>query len=185
MKGVFASWEDVYAEVYKSLSPGGWIEVADFDLGAFPMPSEDDGTVEHPMPTLRRVFAAGMQASFKSGRPLGLFYMNPSYLEEAGFTDIKTTYVNVPVGRWPKDPKQKSIGELMLVVLMETIESAAYRLLTKWGDKDKIWTIEEVKADLVVARQEMKDWCERAEKGEVEGWCATFKWITGRRSWHA
>jgi hypothetical protein len=68
---------------------------------------------------------------------------------------------------------------------METIESAAYRLLTKWGDKDKIWTIEEVKADLVVARQEMKDWCERAEKGEVEGWCATFKWITGRRSWHA
>jgi SAM-dependent methyltransferase len=185
MKGVFASWEDVYAEVYKSLTPGGWIEVADFDLGTVPMPSQDDGSFEHPMPTFRKIFAAGMEGSFKSGRPLGLFYMNPSYLEEAGFTDIKTTYVNVPVGRWPKDPKQKSIGELMLVVLMETFESAAYRLLIKWGDKDKRWTLEELEAELVVARQEMKDWCDRAEKGEVEGWCASFRWITGRRSWHA
>jgi SAM-dependent methyltransferase len=185
MRGVFTNWEAVYAEIYKSLSPGGWVEIADYDLGQVPMPPQTGDTAMYPMPTLRRLYAAGMEASFKSGRPLGTFYMNPSYLEEAGFTDIQTTHVNVPVGQWPKDEKQKSIGKLTLVVIMETIEAASLRLLTKWGDKERLWTEEEIKADLVIAQKEMVDWCERAERGEVEGWCASFKWITGRKSWHA
>jgi SAM-dependent methyltransferase len=185
MRGVFTHWEEVYAEIYKSLSPGGWVEVADYDLGQVPLPPQADGQAAYPMPTLRRLYAAGMEASFKSGRPLGTFYMNPSYLEEAGFIDIQTTHVNVPIGQWPKDEKQKSIGKLMLVVIMETFEAASLRLLTKWGDKDKVWTVEEIKADLMTAQQEMVDWCARAERGEVEGWCASFKWITARKSWHA
>jgi hypothetical protein len=32
MKGSFSHWEEVYAEIHKSLSPGGWIEVADWDV---------------------------------------------------------------------------------------------------------------------------------------------------------
>ena len=185
MKGVFGHWEEVYAEIFKSLSPGGWVEIADYDLGQIPLPPESSGSSEMPMPTVRKLYAAGMEASFKSGRPMGTFYMHPSYLEEAGFTDIQTTTVNVPVGKWPQDETQKSIGKLMLVVLMETFEAGLLRPLTKYGDKEKIWTVEEIMADIAVARQEVADWGARAERGEVEGWCASFKWITGRKSWQS
>ncbi|KAH3976209.1 hypothetical protein HBH98_160710 [Parastagonospora nodorum] len=186
MKGAFTHWEEVYAEIYKSLSPGGWVEIADWDLGQVPpLSSPTTGTPSVlPLPTLRKIYAAGIEASFKSGRPLGTFYMHPSYLEEAGFTDIQTTHVNVPVGQWHQDEAQKSIGKLMLVVVMETFELGLPRLLTKWGDKEKVWTIEEIQEALELARQEILDWSEKAEKGEVEGWCASLKWITGRKSWH-
>ncbi|KAL5121651.1 hypothetical protein ACEQ8H_000337 [Pleosporales sp. CAS-2024a] len=186
MKGAFTHWEEVYAEIYKSLSPGGWIEVADWDLGQMPaltLPESGGGSVLS-LPTLRKIYASGIEASFKSGRPLGTFYMHPSYLEEAGFTDVQTTQVNVPVGPWHKDEAQKSMGKLMLVVVMETFELGLLRLLTKWGDKERRWTLEEVREALTVTRQELLEWSEKAERGEVEGWCASLKWITGRKSWH-
>lgn len=186
MKGTFAHWEEVYAEIYKSLSPGGWIEVADYDLGQVPLPASTDQTPSaYPMPTLRKLYAAMMEASFKSGRPLGTFYMHASYLEEAGFTDIQTTHVNVPIGQWADDETQRSIGKLMLVIVMETFEASLLRLLTKWGDKERVWSAEEVRSAIEAAQQEVGDWCRRAEEGEVEGWCASFKWITARKSWHA
>ncbi|KAJ4322194.1 hypothetical protein N0V94_002542 [Neodidymelliopsis sp. IMI 364377] len=185
MKGSFAHWEEVYAEIHKSLSPGGWIEVADWDMGAVPV---DHATAEpstFPLPTLRKLYASVMEASFKSGRPVGLFYMHPSYLEEAGFTDIQSTHVNIPIGQWAGDEEQKRMGKTMLVVLMEGLEASVLRLLTKYGDEEKIWSAEEVRADVERAQQEIADWIERSERGEVEGWCASFKWITGRKSWHA
>jgi SAM-dependent methyltransferase len=185
MTGAFAHWEEVYAEIYKSLSPGGWVEIADFDMGHVPLSPQHGDSTELPLPTVRKIMAAGMEASFKSGRPLGLFYMHPSYLEEAGFTDIQTTHVNVPVGQWHEDAAQKSIGKLMLGVVLEMFESVNLRNLTKWGDKHRLWTEAELAADREVAQQEILDWCARAERGEVEGWCLNFKWITGRKSRHA
>lgn len=185
MKGSFSHWEEVYAEIYKSLSPGGWIEVADWDMGAVPIDHATSDPSTFPVPTLRKLCASMMEASFKSGRVLGLFYMHPTYLEEAGFTDIKTTHVNVPIGQWAEDEEQKSIGKLMLVVIMEGFEASLLRLLTKYGDKERIWSAEEVRAGIACAQQEIANWVERSERGEAEGWCASFKWITGRKSWHA
>jgi len=183
MKGVFTHWEEVYAEIHKSLSPGGWVEIADYDLGHIPLPP-DSSSGEAALPTLRKLYAATMEASFKSGRPLGTFYMHPSYLEEAGFESITTTQVNVPVGPWPQDEAQKSIGKLMLVVVMETFEAGLLRLLTKYGDKERVWSVEEVRVWSEAAQREIVEYSERAERGEVEGWCACFKWITGRKGWH-
>jgi SAM-dependent methyltransferase len=186
MKGTFTHWEDVYAEIYKSLSPGGWIEVADWDLGSVPLgPEHTKDPANLPMPTLRKLYAGAMEASFRSGRPLGLYYMNPSYLEEAGFVDIQTTHVNVPVGQWSDDEAQKSIGKMMFVLGMETFEPLCLRLLTQWGSKSRVWTAEEVRANCEMAQREVREWVEKSERREVEGWCASFKWVTARKSWHS
>ncbi|KAF1832781.1 acid phosphatase/Vanadium-dependent haloperoxidase [Decorospora gaudefroyi] len=193
MTGAFTHWEEVYAEIYKNLSPGGWIEVADWDLGNLQdivgRSGEggilDGDSVKLPMPTLSKLYAGIMEASFKSGRPLGRYYMNPSYLEEAGFKDIQTTNVNVPVGQWVEDEAQRPIGKMMYVLGMELLEPLCLRLLTQWGSKDRVWTAEEVRADCETARKEIADWLKRSERGEVEGWCASFKWIIGQKSWHA
>ncbi|RMZ70926.1 tam domain methyltransferase [Pyrenophora seminiperda CCB06] len=191
MKGSFTHWEEVYAEIYKSLTPGGWIEVVDWDLGQVPLGPE---STPHaiPMPTLRKLYVAFMEASFQSGRPLGLFYMHPTYLADAGFTDIQTTHVNVPVGQWTPadddDDGQRSLGKMMFVLGMEMFEPVCLRLLTKWGRRGgegRVWTAEEVRGEVERAKREVCEYVEKSERGEVEGWCASFKWVTARKGWHA
>jgi SAM-dependent methyltransferase len=199
-KGTFAYWEEVYAEIYKNLAPGGWVEVADFEMMVPEImnrpPRPSSSTSPHPMssdsgplPTVRKLYLAMMEASFKSGRPLGTFYMHPTYLEDAGFKDVRTTYVNVPVGPWPKDPEQKKIGKMFLVVVIESFETNLLRLLTKWGDKEKVWTREEVINEVERGKKEILEWTEGMKDGDGENggevWCANFKWIVGRKSKHA
>ncbi|KAF2262057.1 S-adenosyl-L-methionine-dependent methyltransferase [Lojkania enalia] len=174
LAGSFAYWEDVYAEIYKNLAPGGCVEVADLEL----LPPEMTSSIA--------LYLAGMQASYKSGRPLGTFYMHPTYLEDAGFKDVRTTSVNVPVGQWPEDEKQKKIGKMFLVTFMECLEAFSLRLLTKHGDQERLWTAEEVRETVEAGKKEILEWSEGfGGEGRREGWCANFKWIVGRKSKNA
>jgi SAM-dependent methyltransferase len=197
MKGSFSYWEEVYAEIYKHLRPGGHVEVADYEvlppeiLIQKPDGNTDEnqrppgsGTKEPPLPAVRKLYKAMMEASFISGRPLGTFYMHRTFLEEAGFKDIRTTQVNVPVGQWPKDEEQKQVGKMFLVVLMESFEPHLLRLATKYGDSEKRWTAEEVRALTEQAKKEILELSEMGAKEQDKGWCATFKWITGRKPFY-
>ena len=197
LKGAFAYWEDVYAEIYKNLNPGGFVEVVDLELTFpdLPSPSEpgaasapsagESGPDPSALPAIRALYKSLMTASFKCGRPLGTFYMHPSYLEDAGFKDVRTTYVNVPVGTWPDDPEQKRIGKMFLVVLMESLEPYSLRLLSKYGDSEKVWTAEEIRAAVEVCKKEILEWENRVQRDGASGWCATFKWMVGRKSKNA
>ncbi|KAF2004452.1 hypothetical protein P154DRAFT_43885 [Amniculicola lignicola CBS 123094] len=208
LKGTFASWEPVYAEIYKNLSPGGHVEIADYELvlpeainltqsGIESISSSAQASErDFPSETMRKLYMSMMQASFKSGRPFGTYYMHPSYLSDAGFKDIKTTYVNVPVGQWHSDPEQQRIGKMFLVVVMEGLEPQTLRLLTKWGDAEKVWTAEEVRQTIEIVKEELlhynKEVERRREAGiksvdddESQGWSASFKWVTGRKSKNA
>jgi len=183
MKGAFAYWEGVYDEVYKHLSPGGYIEVVDFDMT---LPDIEFGVADFPFPTLATLYLAVMQAAFKSGRPVGTFYMHPTYLEDAGFKDVRQTHVNVPIGQWPADEEQRSIGKMHLVCIMEMLEAFLLRYLTMWGDAQKEhWTGEEVRRLIEVGKGEIMAWAEgplqRPDGGTREGWCASYKWIVGRK----
>jgi SAM-dependent methyltransferase len=201
MKGCFAYWEEVYAEIYRNLRPGGYIEVADYEVlspemlkqkaepgamsdessqSAIPPSRADDRY--YILPTVRRLYITMMEASFKAGRPLGMFYMHKSFLEEAGFKDVRTTYVNVPVGPWPEDEEQKRIGKMFLVVLMESFEAHLLRLATKYGDAERRWTAEEVREKIEVAKQEVLELSEKGADANHEGWCANFRWVIGRKS---
>ncbi|KAL1608416.1 hypothetical protein SLS60_003358 [Paraconiothyrium brasiliense] len=181
MKGVFAYWEGVYDEIYKNLNPGGWVEVVDFDMS---LPNIEQGVDNFPFPTLAKLYLGVMQAAFKSGRPVGTFYMHPTYLDDAGFTSIKQTYVNVPIGQWPEDEEQRTIGKMHLVCIMEMLESMLLRYLTQWGDASKDhWTKEEVQSMIEVGKGEIMDWASGTDRfGNIrEGWCASYKWIIGRK----
>ena len=127
-----------------------------------------------------------LQASVKSGRPVGTFYMHPTYLTDAGFKDVTTTYVNVPVGQWPADEEQRRIGKLFLVNVMEMLEPNLLRLLTTYGDRDRVWSADEVKAGIERGKEEILEWHRgvegRRERGEREWeWNASYKWMTGRK----
>lgn len=190
MKGTFTSWEEVYTEIYKNLAPGGWVEIADYEailpevLKVAPG-TGDEECAAYPFTTCRKLYLAMMQASFKAGRPLGTFYMHPTYLEDAGFKDVKTTYVNVPVGPWPEDAEQKRAGKMFFVVLMESLEAQLMRLLTKHGDSEGLWTPEKVRENISIAQQEMRTYMEAVGENNKTGWIASFKWVIGRKSKNA
>ncbi|KAF2114807.1 S-adenosyl-L-methionine-dependent methyltransferase [Lophiotrema nucula] len=198
MRGTFAYWEDVYAEIYNNLRPGGWIEIADYELVLPEMPNStsqpgettDDAPMhpgqQLPFAALIKLYKSMMEASFKSGRPLGTYYMHPTYLEDAGFKDIRTTFVNVPVGQWPEDEEQRKIGKMFLIILLESLEPHSLRLLTRHGDAEKIWSAEEVRECVELCKKEILDWSEGlVDERRREGWCANFKWIIGRKSKNA
>ncbi|KAF2205180.1 S-adenosyl-L-methionine-dependent methyltransferase [Delitschia confertaspora ATCC 74209] len=172
LKGAFAYWEDVYAEIYNSLKPGGSVEVVDWEMPLGP---------DHFLPNIKKLYKSMMTASFKCGRPLGTSHMHPTYLEDAGFKDVRTTYVNVPVGTWSDDPEQKKIGKMWMVVLIESLEPHCLRLLTKHGDVEKVWTKEEVREAVEAGKREILEWEGRVQKREVEGWVGNFKWMVGRK----
>ncbi|KAF2637766.1 S-adenosyl-L-methionine-dependent methyltransferase [Massarina eburnea CBS 473.64] len=190
MKGVFGYWEGVYEEVYKTLSPGGWVEVVDYHIDLPQMEQETRNPASFPFPTLAKLHLALLQASVKSGRPLGTYYMHPSYLSDAGFKDVSTTYVNVPIGQWPEDEEQRKIGKLFMVCVMEMLEAHLLRPLTVWGDAERVWSVDEVRSLIVKAKEEILEWNtvmeERREPGRRSvfagwEWKANFKWIIGRK----
>ncbi|ORX97955.1 S-adenosyl-L-methionine-dependent methyltransferase [Clohesyomyces aquaticus] len=188
LKGAFTYWEDVYPEIYRNLSPGGWVEVADYEV-RLPGIAESGDTSDMVysstprLPTVERLYKARLEASANSGRPFGSYYMHPTYLEDAGFKDVKATQVNVPVGPWAEDEDQKKLGKIFLVlVYMESLEPQCLRLLTKYGDFEKKWTVDEVHEAVEQAKKEI---LQLAEQAQCEGWCANFKWIVGRKSKNA
>ncbi|CAI6333925.1 unnamed protein product [Periconia digitata] len=197
MKGTFAYWEGVYEEVYKNLSPDGWIEVVDYHLEVPVIEKEDaeSSVVDRdpfPFPTLAQLHLSLLQASVKCGRPIGTYYMHPTYLTDAGFKDVSTTYVNVPVGQWPDDEEQRRIGKLFLVCVMEMLEANVLRLLTTHGDTQRVWPVEEVQEAIEQSKREILEWNTRMDqRREADGragtqkgweWKASYKWMTGRKS---
>ncbi|KAF2750098.1 hypothetical protein M011DRAFT_517292 [Sporormia fimetaria CBS 119925] len=188
MKGSFAYWEEVYAEIYKSLRPGGYVEVVDYEVLAPDMQysststSADSTDTKYTLPTARKLYSSLLDASFRSGRPLGLFYMHKTFLEDAGFKDVRSMTVNVPIGQWPESEEQKRIGKLFLVVMIESLEPYLLRLLTKYGDRERKWSAEEIRESVEKAKQEMLEPGETGEQDEkLKGWCARFVWVTGRK----
>ena len=203
LKGAFANWPAVYKEIYKSLAPGGWVEVADYEIEIHepddsPASASSSTTAKgksrkkpaKTFPNLRVLYNATVQAAQTSGKVLGTAHITTSLLEAAGFTDVRITQVNVPVGTWHEDEKQKAIGKMFLVCFMEGLEATCLRLLTRYGGEvgGPPWSAAQVREACDKAKQELLEVGTVRENGGKkgplagEGWCAQFKWAVGRRS---
>lgn len=203
LKGAFANWPAVYKEIYKSLAPGGWVEVADYEIEIHepddsPASASCSTTAKgksrkmpaKTFPNLRVLYNAIVQAARTSGKVLGTAHITTSLLEAAGFTDVRITQVNVPIGTWHEDEKQKAIGKMFLVCVMEGLEATCLRLLTRYGGEvgGPPWSAARVREACDKAKQELLEVGTAREdggrKGPLvgEGWCAQFKWAVGRRS---
>ncbi|KAF2488589.1 S-adenosyl-L-methionine-dependent methyltransferase, partial [Lophium mytilinum] len=142
LKGAFASWPALYAEAYTSLAPGGWIEVVDYSFAPPDTPdilNRPSGPTSGDSPAFTHLFESTRLASLRAGLNLGTAHLSTSLLTDAGFVDVRATQVNVPVGTWPSDARQKALGKLFVVCLMEGFESVCLRLLTRyagWGKEE-------------------------------------------------
>lgn len=134
--GGISDWALFYQQAYQHLAPGGFIQVADSALltGDITLPNAP------PNSYLSIYLGALGSAAEMAGYPRSFNHLRSAAFEAAGFTDIRIYDTNIPVGTWPADPQEKTLGKMTLIVLFESLEATSMRLLTKYLG----WTAEEV-----------------------------------------
>lgn len=136
MAGAFSNWSEIYREAYRSLKPGGWIEVLDFDSHDKTLLSYFDQ--DSDVATWLRLVNT---CAKKSGRPRGEAHLQPEVLASAGFVDITVTDKVIPMGIWPEDKEDRKLAKHFLVVQLCGIESICLRGLSEQMG----WDIEKIR----------------------------------------
>lgn len=136
LSGAFTDWPAVYRQALTHLKPGGYIEVADTDPAGDTITIEEkdsgsssDGSTPH----LHTYSSALRAAGHESGYPRDLHHLSKEVLTEAGFDDVSIVEREFPIGLWPQDPRDKCIGKMALIALLEGLEAHALRPLTRSG----------------------------------------------------
>ena len=87
MAGSIQNWPQLYENAYKHLSPGGWVEIQDFELEF----RSNNGSLEAAV-SLRKWQDEIKEASIKFGKRLNVAAMQKQMMSDAGFVDV-TEYV--------------------------------------------------------------------------------------------
>jgi SAM-dependent methyltransferase len=150
MTGCVKDWTVLYQEAYRVLKPGGWIEHMDCSVGLWC----DDGSIPEGS-----VFDQWVDMFKKAGPIMGQSFFvieDDAFvkkMEEAGFGDIKTTVVKMPVGPWPRDGKLKEIGGVNLFAMHRDVEAFALYVTTTVLK----WELTEAQVFLAKIRSELKN----------------------------
>ncbi|KAG5947407.1 hypothetical protein E4U60_003056 [Claviceps pazoutovae] len=153
LEGAFRDWPAVYKNIYDSLKPGGWVQVADMGgkegsysfFSGFP-----------PEAPIFRIMKHLFDAAEKDGRPRGMHHLNPEYLAKAGFVDIHVTDKTLPMAI-----DEDSIGKLWLMAWLDGLEAYALRTLTEvvgWDPDDAMRDLRQTARELA-RRARNKDYC--------------------------
>ena len=109
MLGSFSEggWERLYAEAYKNLVPGGWIEQYEVDPPFYC----DDGTIasDSPLASWGSYF---IEAGKKSGKGLDTAVTMRNKIEAAGFINVSEKMRKVPCGSWARNELLRDIGKV-------------------------------------------------------------------------
>ncbi|KXX74046.1 Demethylmenaquinone methyltransferase [Madurella mycetomatis] len=135
--GSIKDWDELYAQAYRALKPGGWIESHEASV----IFHSDDGSVNDKtaMGKFGQFFIDGGK---KMGRSMTIVEdgIQRKGIEAAGFVNIHEEDIKSPFGDWPKDPKMKEIGSFQrLATSNDTAGSMHYMgNLLGWSPEEVI-----------------------------------------------
>ncbi|KAL3489428.1 S-adenosyl-L-methionine-dependent methyltransferase [Aspergillus germanicus] len=136
LAGAVSDWCSLYKQAFRHLGPGGYIEISDAD------PAADSVSFPGSGDSYLNIFASAMRSAAEAtGHPRDLCHLLPSVLSAAGFTDIRVKERTIPIGLWPTDAREKTLGKMGLIALLEGVEAYSLRQLTATGN----WTAEGVR----------------------------------------
>lgn len=149
LAGAFSDWPTIYKQAFRHLTPGGYIEITDADPAADSITFLDSGD------SYLGIYASAMRSAAEaSGHPRDLCHLVPDVLTKAGFSDVRIIERTIPVGLWPEGAREKTLGKMALIALLEGLEAYSLRQLTITGN----WTedgvrdlCEKVKMELLAA----------------------------------
>ncbi|KAK5653715.1 hypothetical protein OQA88_8746 [Cercophora sp. LCS_1] len=148
MFACIAEWPKLTTSVFENLNPGAWAEFQDFDL----MYYSEDGTLTDQHPTKFWVSKL-LELADGIGRIGSPGPRQEQWMKDAGFTNVVSKRVRLPIGPWPRDPQLKEIGILNLAQVLDGLEAFSLRLLIDVAGM----SAEEVGVLLAKVRAEVKD----------------------------
>lgn len=164
LSGAFRDWRGVYEQAFKHLKPGGYIEVIDSD------PAADIVTFANPNPdSYHNIYVSAMRTAADSlGYPRGREHLDCSLLTSIGFVDVKVQDMTVPIGTWPQDDRQRTLGKMVLISCLESLEARSLRPLTATGR----WKVDDV-----------RDLCEKVKQElmKSEGLTMSVRFVTAQK----
>ncbi|EFX06413.1 methyltransferase type 11 [Grosmannia clavigera kw1407] len=146
--GSIPDWYALFREAYTALEPGGYLE----SFESSPLTHSDDGS----MPANSANAQWGpifFQGGDKIGRTARVIEddIQVKAMEAAGFVDIQVTNFKCPSGIWPKDKRQREIGELIMYSVLNDVEGWILFMSNTLG-----WTLEQIMVYTAHLRREFK-----------------------------
>ncbi|KAK2782753.1 hypothetical protein FQN53_009614 [Emmonsiellopsis sp. PD_33] len=119
-------WPRLVRQCFNHVAPNGWAEFQDFDVEWY----SDDGTYDRES-ALGRWFKLFHEAAAQHGRELSPGPSLEGWVRDAGFKDVVVRRIRVPVGRWPKDERLKTVGTWNLLQVIDGMEGFSMALFSR------------------------------------------------------
>ncbi|KAJ4865241.1 methyltransferase domain-containing protein [Trichoderma breve] len=105
--GIHATrWPSYLRDMYRVLQPGGWCQLVEIYFNA----QSDNGTLSADH-ALSRWSSGYLDAMHPQKDPRAALRLK-EWMRSAGFTDIESRLLTLPMCPWPTDPRDKQIGAL-------------------------------------------------------------------------
>ncbi|KAK1756515.1 S-adenosyl-L-methionine-dependent methyltransferase [Echria macrotheca] len=148
MTGSIRDWPKFFAQSYRHLAPGGWIEIMD----PINPPTSDDGTLTDKT-ALDKWGRLMSEAAAKLGSRLDSALGYEEQLAAAGFTGVVRTDYKWPSNTWPKDRLYKNIGAWNHENVLQGLHGFTVSLFTNVLG----WSAAEVETFLIDVRKDLKN----------------------------
>ncbi|KAF3165947.1 hypothetical protein EYR41_007755 [Orbilia oligospora] len=125
--GSVTSWDQLLRKVLHALKPGGWWEsvetMVEFqcDDGSLP----EDSAVKYWVGIMRI-------ACERAGTSFDVAGRVKEWCEAAGFEEVTQRVYKLPIGPWPKDKSEKTLGSYNLANMLSACDGFSLHLLTKF-----------------------------------------------------
>ena len=142
------NWPRIFEQSFAHLKPGGW---AEYQEATFLFPT--DPTSTKPNPEMHSLVEDVGETTKKLNVDIRQAPTWKPALEAAGFVNHRMVCLRWPIGEWSGDPKEKMIGKLTRLNILNAIEGLTLAYLVRVrGDKE-----EDVRVRLDKAREELRD----------------------------
>ncbi|KAF5873503.1 putative sam dependent methyltransferase protein [Botrytis fragariae] len=123
--GSVADWDRLYAQAFKHLKPGGYIQHLEPSLYIHC----DDNSLPPDSP-LYKFSELFNEAGERTGQSLDLCPTMSSKIAQAGFINLHEKTYKTPLGEWSSDPKLQELGKWNLLQFDVGLEGFSIQLLT-------------------------------------------------------
>ncbi|KAJ5891132.1 S-adenosyl-L-methionine-dependent methyltransferase [Penicillium subrubescens] len=145
--GVIADYDGFYANAFRHLLPGGWLEVWENDFRFL----TDNPQNEARLVALREWEMLMHQAAAKFGKRINVVAEQKGLMHSAGFVQVEERIFKVPFGYWSDKPNLKLLGANYVFLMSRALEGYTLRLFTKtlgWSKEDTDALISRVQEEL-------------------------------------
>ncbi|KAL4995767.1 hypothetical protein BDV10DRAFT_124629 [Aspergillus recurvatus] len=147
--GLLEDWEGFYANVFKHLVPGGWVEIREHDLKFQPRAGKEK-EMEGKWDAIKQWSELMDEAAEKFGRKINMGPKQKKLMEQAGFVEVQEQVFKIPTREWKDDPTTKN-GGYYHDHWIDNIKGYSLRLFTKilgWSKEDTDSLLKRVLQDL-------------------------------------